>query len=303
MRNVELGSRVESVTVAPQPLAVQQVGAGEFGLDICAAQMVDRAAEAAVGVCAFGEQRPGARFDAARPIGCCSRCFDGQPVQRSLWRGRPSRSASPPRRARSGPSSRRPPLGDATVDAAAASASSYRARPLERTARAYALMASPIPSPRALASRSVLSMRSKVSVLPALPRRDHQRAVRRGADSGCLLDRRGFGDGGCGGGEVAAEHEHGCARAEGKRELAERPRRARDLDAGVRQRGCVFVIPDLEGDDAALPQPAEPLGGRSVIAGEPLHRRSAERDGRRVVVGERGQGVEQDVGGRGFATG
>ena len=66
----------------------------------------------------------------------------------------------------------------------------------------------------------------------------------------------------------------------------------------LRQRGRVLVIPDLEGDDAALPQPAQPLLGRGVLAGEPLHRLAAERDGRVVVVGEGDQRVQQQVGGR-----
>ena len=183
------------------------------------------------------------------------------------------------------------------AETAAARASSYRPRPLQRTARAYALMASPIPSPRAPASRSVVSIRSRRLARPASPRREDQRAVRRGADPRRLLDRRGLGDRRGGGGEVAAEHQHGRARAEGERELAERPRLAGDLDAGVRQRGRMLVIPDLEGDDAALPQPAQPFLGRRRLAGEPLHRLPAERDGRGVVVGEGDQRVQQQVGG------
>ena len=129
------------------------------------------------------EQGPGTRLDAARPIGSRGLCLVGQPVRGRRSRDRSCRSAWPARPARSAPSSPRRPLDARWRMTAAASASSYRPRPLQRTARAYALMASPMPSPRAPASRSVVSIRSVVSPRPASPRREDQRAVR--ARSGC----------------------------------------------------------------------------------------------------------------------
>ena len=89
---------------------------------------------------------------------------------------------------------------------AAASASSYRPRPLQRTARAYALMASPMPSPRAAASRSVVSIRSDRLALSALPGREDQRAVRCRPYARRVLDRLGLGNRRGGRGELSTEH-------------------------------------------------------------------------------------------------
>jgi hypothetical protein len=95
---------------------------------------------------------------------------------------------------------------------AAAKACSYRPSPLQRTARAYAPMASPMPSPRASVSCSVVSMSLVVSGGLPPPGREDQRAVRGGPDARYLLDRLCLGNrrGGLGG--VSAEHEDRRAR-------------------------------------------------------------------------------------------
>src|SRR5262245_6243056 len=53
----------------------------QLGAHTRSAEMVDRLAEAALGVSAVGEQGPGTRLDAERPCGSCRLCLGGQPVQ------------------------------------------------------------------------------------------------------------------------------------------------------------------------------------------------------------------------------
>jgi hypothetical protein len=48
--DLELRSRIESAAVAPQPLAEQQVRAGELGAHAGSAEVVDRRAKPAFGV-------------------------------------------------------------------------------------------------------------------------------------------------------------------------------------------------------------------------------------------------------------
>ncbi len=99
--------------------------------------------------------------------------------------GLPSPDRSVPVRVAGSISSLRPQFSATTsrcslAATAAARASSYRPSPLQRTARAYALMASPMPSPRASASRSVVSIRFVVST--CLPRQAERINAPYGAD-------------------------------------------------------------------------------------------------------------------------
>ena len=103
VRDVELGARVEATAFAPQPFAVQQMRAGELSADARSAEMVDRHAEPAIGDSIVGEQRPGTRFDAARPMGARGLCLVGQPVEGvgrkigpAAARGRLDQLAQPP---------------------------------------------------------------------------------------------------------------------------------------------------------------------------------------------------------------
>ena len=143
-----------------------------------------------------------------------------------------------------------------------------------------------MPSPRASASRSDISIRFVVS--RGLPRQAERINAPYGADrdARCLVDRVCLGDCRGGGGKLSAEHQDRRARAEGEREFAERSRLASDLDAGVRERARVFVVPGLESEDAALPKPAQSFLGRGLPAREPLHRLPAARDSRVVVLGD-----------------
>ena len=60
-----------------------------------------------------------------------------------------------------------------------------------------------------------------------------------------------------------------------------------------------LVIPQLEGEHAPLPQPAQVLDSRVRVAAEPGQGVPAQRNGRGVVLGERDEGVKQHAARRG----
>ena len=163
VRDVELGARVEPATLAPQPLAVQQLCAGELGAHASAAQMLDRRAEPAIGVGAVARAAPG------RAPRC--RAPNRFPLPLPLWpagsarpsRDRSCRIASPARPARSGPSSPRRPLGARWRTTAAASASSYRPSAVAQDRARVGADGQSDPLAARPASRSVVSIRSVVS--------------------------------------------------------------------------------------------------------------------------------------------
>ena len=263
--------------------------------------MVDRRAIPAVGVAAPSASSARARASMPRAQSVPRRpCLGGQPIQRVRGEVGP-----PTARRRLDQLAQAPVLRDDLSMLAGGRGGRERVLVTAETVGEHGARVGTDGQSDALSAGARLALGRLDEVrglaLPASPRRDHQRSVGRGADARRLLDGRRLGNGGCRRGEVAAEHEHGRASAEGERQLAERPGRAGDLDAGARQGGRVFVVPDLQGEDAALPQPAQPLLGRSLAAGEPLHRLSAERDGRwrsrRRGSHER---VQQQVRGRGY---
>ena len=65
----QLLARVDAAALAAQPLAVEQVGAGELGAQPRAAQALDRLAIQALGGLAFAQQRARAGRDPQRPVG------------------------------------------------------------------------------------------------------------------------------------------------------------------------------------------------------------------------------------------
>jgi hypothetical protein len=65
----------------PQPLAVEQVSAGELRAHPGPAQPVDRLAEPGVGLIAFAQQGAASGFYPERPVGAANLCLDGQPRQ------------------------------------------------------------------------------------------------------------------------------------------------------------------------------------------------------------------------------
>ena len=144
--------RVDAPAIASKPLAVEQVSPGELGAHPCSAQMLDRLTERAFGGGAFAQRArerastPSAQSD---PVACA--------FLASRFRASVARSVLPVRVAGS-TSSLKPQFSATTswyslAERAATSASSYWPKPLQRTARAYSAIASPIPSPRAPASR------------------------------------------------------------------------------------------------------------------------------------------------------
>ena len=126
VRGAQLRPRVGPAPLAAQPLAVEQVRAGQFGPEAGAAQPVDRFAVAALGVLAVAEQRPGTRVDPLPPVGLADAGRLGQPAERLGGQlGLPG-PAWPPRSARAAPTSRhaaqltaqRPGLGQSHLVAA-----------------------------------------------------------------------------------------------------------------------------------------------------------------------------------------
>ena len=59
-----------------------------------------------------------------------------------------------------------------------------------------------------------------------------------------------------------------------------------------------LVVPQFEGEHAPLPQPAKILPGRARVAAESGQGVPAQRNGRGVVIGERDEGIQQQVAGR-----
>ena len=86
MRGAELGARVHAAILATQPLAVEQVRAGELGPQPGAAQPLDRLAVQAIGDFAVARQRSRTRQDPEPPVGGRNRgdlrqrleCSDGE---------------------------------------------------------------------------------------------------------------------------------------------------------------------------------------------------------------------------------
>src|SRR4051794_35574665 len=68
-RGAQLFAGVEPAALAPQPLAVEQVGAGELHADARACEPFDRLAIEAVGLVAFVEERAAAGVDPECPVG------------------------------------------------------------------------------------------------------------------------------------------------------------------------------------------------------------------------------------------
>ena len=180
---------------------------------------------------------------------------------------------------------------------AAASASSYRPSPLQRTARAYALMASPMPSPRAFASRSVVSIRSVVSL--CLPCHAERINAPYGADR---MPVASWTD------SVSETVAAAAARSPQNTRIGVRALRASASSLSVPVSRAISTL-ERESESAcsssqisrARTQPCHSQRSRSLaeasLAGEPLHRLPAARDRCVVVVGEGDQRVQQQVGG------
>ena len=81
---------VEPPVLAAEPLAVQQVGPGEFGPQPGAAEPLDRLGVALLGLLAVAEQRSRACLQALRPVGTLDGRHGRQPLQRFPGHFRPS---------------------------------------------------------------------------------------------------------------------------------------------------------------------------------------------------------------------
>ena len=103
VRGAQLRPRVGPPALAAQPLAVQQVRAGQFGTKAGAAEPADRLAVQALGVLAVAEQRPAARVDPLPPVGLAGAGRLGQQAERAGGQPGSARSCWPPRSARAAP--------------------------------------------------------------------------------------------------------------------------------------------------------------------------------------------------------
>ena len=81
MARAQLLARVDPAALAAQPLAVEQVGAGELEAHAGAAKPLDRLAVEALGGLAVAEQRARAGLDAQRPVGAAGACRLREPLQ------------------------------------------------------------------------------------------------------------------------------------------------------------------------------------------------------------------------------
>src|SRR4051794_31708005 len=85
-------------------------------------------------------------------------------------------------------------------------------------------------------------------------------------------------------------------RTQRERQLTQRPRLTGARDAVASQPRRRLVVPDLERDDAALPQPPQTLVMRRLLPEESLDRRLAGRDSRVVVLREADERVNEQAG-------
>ena len=182
---LKLLARVDPTALAAEPLAVEQVRAGE----LCADPGAARDARSPRGTGPRRRRpRSAARVNAPR-CRAPSRfrwpaCLPRQPVQRLASPDRFSRCARPTRRARSGPSSRRPAPCARGAPGARRAPPRIWPRPLQRTARAYSRDGeadSLAARPRLRGSWPAIS--SVASRFPACQRGEHERAVGRRPDS------------------------------------------------------------------------------------------------------------------------
>ena len=77
----QLLARVNAAALAAQPLAVEQMGAGELHADAGPAEVRDRLAVVPLGGVALAEQGADAGFDPQRPLGGCRPRAFGQPLE------------------------------------------------------------------------------------------------------------------------------------------------------------------------------------------------------------------------------
>jgi hypothetical protein len=80
--DAELLARVHSAALAPQPLAIQQMAAGELNADTAAAKARDRLAVQTLGGMTLAQQRTDTGFHPQRPLGGRHTGAFGDPVER-----------------------------------------------------------------------------------------------------------------------------------------------------------------------------------------------------------------------------
>jgi hypothetical protein len=260
--DAQLAAGVQPAVHPSQPLAVDEVGAGELGADPGPAQMVDGFAEGPFGAVAR-QQGARAGFDAERPRGSGRRGLAGQPLERV------HRQIGPPGPRRGLDELRQTPVLEDELSMFTG-ATPGRLRLLVR-AEAVAEDrvgvgghddGGALASGAGVADRRI-DQRSRLGC-PAAPREQLQRGVRRRLRSRQLLHRCLLGDEVGGRPEVAPEDQDRGRRGQRPAELAEGAGAAGQLEVLPGQEGRAVVVPELEGEDDAVPRPAQALLGASA---------------------------------------
>src|SRR4051794_37664963 len=79
----QLLARVDPAVLAAQPLAIEQMSAGELGTKPGPCQSLDRLAVQALGTLTLGQKRPAARLDSQAPVGVAGRGGRYHPLERT----------------------------------------------------------------------------------------------------------------------------------------------------------------------------------------------------------------------------
>ena len=122
-----------------------------------------------------------------------------------------------------------------------------------------------------------------------------QGAVGRALDGRGLLDSLGLSHRVLRRRDVPAEDEHRRVRAERQGQLAERPGAASDPGVVVGQGVRAMVVPQLQRQDGAVPEPAQLSAAELMSDLQAIHRGPTDGDGPLVVARDRGEGVEEEV--------
>ena len=260
----ELIARVHAAALAPQPLAVEQMRAGQFHADTGPAEPLDRLAVQPLGGLVIAQQRPRAGLDAERPVGAGGRGHLLQTAQ-----------GADPALGLPGPGGgldqldRRPGGHPQLVRVVAARLG--RGQRLVVAAQAIAQhrgrpSGGGQPVPFAAGRHLRRGGRDQLAGFGRLasPGGEHQTAVRSLWIAGGPGDGLGLGDGRAGRGELAGEQLNPRVQAQRVREHGQRPGFAGQPGEPGREQIPALVVPDVAGRPARQRQPAEPLLGADV---------------------------------------
>ncbi len=268
MRGPQLRPGVHPAVLAAQPLAVQQVSAGQFRAELSAAEPVDRLAVQALGGLALAHQRTGAGLDPEAEVGPARLGMAGQPVERlagqvgiaAADRGLDQLGQRPHRRVSGrGVLAGRGGRGQRLLVPAQAvghdGGRPVRVGHRDALARGRGLGDGGLDERRGLG--------------PATPQRgQHHRGERRGPAAGRLANRVGLRDQSLGRREVTAPGHGRAERAQQERQPLQRAGLPGEPELPGQHRAPRVVVPQRAGGALSQPAPAKFLPRGDVRAGE-----------------------------------